>query len=183
MNQPDEKPRKIVSREEVYDAAISLWEIGKHSTRERLSDIIDIPPEKLDEHLRMLKDAGRLRAVERGVFEPVFEYRLPRPISKTILQNGYRKVEVGDLCMELTPQEARNLGIEMAGEMQQYGEIQSNRENRQLIFDLGSMVRELRKEVASLKDKHDKRQLDLLAGPEGLVNTGLIQKSRKKSPL
>ena len=89
---------QTVHREQVYQAIVTLHESGRVATRDRLSDVIEITPEKLDEHLRMLKDARRIRPIERGVFVPIYEFPPPRAMSLTVLPNGYAKVDLGDVA-------------------------------------------------------------------------------------
>lgn len=158
QTQEHKKGAHTVHRELVYQAIVALFSEGKSATRPRLSDIIDVPPDKLDEHLRMLKDARRIRAIERGVFEPIFEYAPPRVISKTMLPNGYRRVDIGDLVLDLTPEESRQLGLMMYFEALTCSEMQTSRELRQRLTDQDVKIRQLESLVQAKSGRGEKRR-------------------------
>lgn len=172
---------QTVHREQVYQAIVTLHESGRVATRDRLSDVIEITPEKLDEHLRMLKDARRIRPIERGVFVPIYEFPPPRAMSLTVLPNGYAKVDLGDVVFDLTPEEARTFGMMMHGYAAAHTEIQSYREMRGIVADQDARNREM---VSSTKDvirNIERLAMNLVSGGHANANANLLIEARRRA--
>ena len=85
------------------------------------------------------------------------------PISKTELANGLVKIEVGDVCLDLSPKEMRMLYRACAGHARDMHEIDEANKAVILCHELARENAEMRKElrVIRLKVESPELQLDL----------------------
>ena len=120
----------------VMQAVIDLHNAGRIATRQMLAQITCLSLGVVDDHIKRAIDDGRLRRVSPGVVEPVEVLPQSRPVSFTRLPNGMAKLEIGDVCLDLTPGEERTIGRYTAGAAAELSALQ--------------MVRELQDEVATL---------------------------------
>jgi hypothetical protein len=97
------------TREEIHEALVVAFNtLQRPVTREMLHLVTGISKTTIDEHLKVLMDDDEtVIRVGRGLFEPVIKHPETRPISKTMLPGGLVKLEVGDVCIDLTPREYR----------------------------------------------------------------------------
>jgi hypothetical protein len=99
----------------ILSTIVDLRSTNRVATRPVVAEIIGQPMTVVDYHLKKLCSDGLLRRVLNGVFEPVAQDREDRAISFTMLPDGSCKLEVGDVCMELSMREARMVGTATAG--------------------------------------------------------------------
>ena len=70
-----------------------------------------INSQRLTDAVRTLKDNGRILAFGKGAYELAESFPAARQISVSILQDGFRLLEVGDeVSVALTPEECRLIG-------------------------------------------------------------------------
>jgi len=117
-----QQPRKT-SAQEVLDHAIDLHQREQLVTREALSDALGVKLSIVDEHIKNLVNNGKLMRKKSGVFQPVIEMPPARAMSKTMLPDGWVKIEIGDQVLTLTPREDRMLGNLMRGSGDLYAQV------------------------------------------------------------
>lgn len=86
--------------------------VGRVFTVESIrTEMPDINLQRLTDAIRTLKDSGRILGFSRGVYEVAEAFPPARQLSVTILQDGFRLLEVGnDTAVALTPEECRLVG-------------------------------------------------------------------------
>lgn len=89
--------------------------MGTEITRHTIAELTQLPRVVVDDRLRALAEDGRIKRLVRGVYALVKQYPPTRPMSKTVLADGFVKIEIGDEVLTLTPREDRVLGGLMAG--------------------------------------------------------------------
>lgn len=99
----------------VYEAAQELHAMGTEITRHTIAELTQLPMVVVDDRLRALAEDGRIKRLVRGVYAVVKQYPPTRPMSKTVLADGFVKIEIGDEVLTLTPREDRVLAVLMAG--------------------------------------------------------------------
>lgn len=108
---------KFSSTQRVFDAVCDLHAQEQIATRETVAELTGLKLTVVDDRLRALVDNEKLKRVLRGVYVPMEVHPPARPMSKTILPNGFVKVEIGDELLTLTPREDRTLAQLMAGSL------------------------------------------------------------------
>lgn len=126
-----------LSRHVVLDTIIELHSSGRLATRQVIADILNQPPSRVDEHVKALYQDGAIRRVLPGVYEPVLAVAASRAVSITRLLDGTVKLEVGDACIDLTPNESRAVASMLMGTAFDFSLINSTR-------DLADQIAELR---------------------------------------
>lgn len=99
----------------VYNAVADLTNAGKRAHRETIKEVTNLRQTVVDNHLKTLKNEGRVRLVERGVYVAEPSPREERAVSTTMLPEGLVKLEIGDDILTLTMREARHVGFFLAG--------------------------------------------------------------------
>ena len=99
----------------IYEAAQELHAMGTEITRHTIAELTQLPTVVVDDRLRALAEDGRIKRLVRGVYAVVKQYPPTRPMSKTVLADGFVKIEIGDEVLTLTPREDRVLAVLMAG--------------------------------------------------------------------
>ena len=99
----------------IYEAAQELHAMGTEITRHTIAELTQLPMVVVDDRLRALAEDGRIKRLVRGVYAVVKQYPPTRPMSKTVLADGFVKIEIGDEVLTLTPREDRVLAVLMAG--------------------------------------------------------------------
>ncbi|RUR65891.1 hypothetical protein EJP67_02330 [Variovorax guangxiensis] len=105
----------------IYRTILDLAEANKVATRQVLMETLGLPYSIVDDHVKRMIEDGRLRRVMPGVFEPVLEAAEDRAISVTHLPGGGAKLEIGDLCADLTLRELRMLAMASGGVLFAFG--------------------------------------------------------------
>lgn len=115
----------------------------------------------VNDHVARLLDDGKIHRVARGVFAPALQAPPARPISATILTGGMVKLEIGDICLDLWPEEARALGALTAGQFARFSNIQDRTETQAMVTEMAMEMKKMRREIAALKQEPDPGQLSL----------------------
>ena len=108
------------NREAVFQAVVDLCASNQQATRKAISEATGLRMTIVDDHIKKLKADELIQLVINGVFEPVVRAK-DRPVSGTIVPNGGYKLEIGDICLDLTLREARNVGLLTGGLGLQFG--------------------------------------------------------------
>lgn len=111
----------------VLHAARDLHALRQLVTRESLEQATGLVLHVVDERIRVLINQQLLVRKQKGVYEPASCWPEPRPMSKTLLPGGLVKIEVGDVVLNLSPDEDRMLAHLQAGSAAQLTAIESNR--------------------------------------------------------
>lgn len=104
----NEKP--VSNRLVVQQAIADLCAAGRQASRQAICDFTGLKMSIVDDHVKNLKDDGMIRLVTNGIFEPI-DQTPERAVSGTIVPNGRFKLEIGDMVLELSLREARNVGL------------------------------------------------------------------------
>lgn len=155
--------KPITSTQRVLDAVRELRSLDQIATRETVAELTDLKLSVVDDRLRTLVDDMKLKRLLRGVYELVEAYPPPRPMSKTLVGDGYVKIEIGDQLLTLSPTEDRNLAMLQAGAAGQAILINSTNQHLYLATELAAKVEKLERELRAYKqNRPGADQLDLL---------------------
>lgn len=112
-----------VSRQLILNAIHDLVESQRTITRVAVASMSGLPYPTVDDHLDKLLEEGVVSRVLAGVFDYEPQRQPDRAVSVTLLPDAGRKVkiEVGDVCLDMTVREARMLGELTAGLMLRFG--------------------------------------------------------------
>lgn len=143
----------LPSSERIYQAVRELRASEQIATRETVAELSGLKLSIVDDRLRNLVDEGRLKRLIRGVFELVECYPPPRPISKTLLPDGFVKLEIGDDLLTLSPQEDRALALLQAGAAAQAQVIETGRAHLFAVTELASKVESQGRVLRNLSQK------------------------------
>lgn len=143
-----------------------------------------VTPEALVRHTKLrltaVKDAldalcrsGEIARESRGRYKPCAPEIPSRPITVTHLADEFRKVEIGDEALDLTPMEARMLGGLLQGSVLTHINMQISNDvavtlatNQQLLLEARKREEEFRKRLDEANKKIAK--YEMLVGPAGL---------------
>ena len=134
------RPRRVISGAVVHETILEIHSTGGMATRQTIAEVLEVPVGRLDDHIKRLFEAGLIRRVMPGVFEPVTLLPQARAVSMTKLVDGMTKLEVGDVCLDLTPQECRAIATMLLGAAFE--------------FHLLTSSRDLADQIADLREKH-----------------------------
>ena len=103
-------------RQIVLDAVLDLHAAGTVVTPETLAEYCGLPRSAVNEHIKLLREEELIHTPGRGVYVPAQLAPPPRPISLTAMPGGGQmKLELGDVVLDLWPQEFQALRFLMAG--------------------------------------------------------------------
>lgn len=105
----------------IYQCILDLTNTNRAATRQVISNMTGLKMTIVDDHVKRMKDDGKLISPVNGVFEPVEDAPVDRAVSITYLSNGRVKLEIGDDCLDLTMREASNVGAATAGAGLKFG--------------------------------------------------------------
>lgn len=147
------------SKELVLEAVRELYAQEQIVTRETLAEYTGLTMTVVDDRIAVLVDDGQVIRVQRGVFIPAPTWPAARPISKTILPDGFVKIEIGDEVLTLTPRESRALGELTAAAAQQFAAIELGRQANEVTAELAQRITTLRRRINALEgEARDARQ-------------------------
>lgn len=165
MQSESKASKPVTSTDRIYDAVRELRSLEQIATRETVAELTGLKLSVVDDRLRALVDDGRLKRLLRGIYELVEAYPASRAISKTIVGNGYVKIEIGDQLLTLTPSEDRDLAMLQAGAAGQAVLINSTNQHLYLATELAAKVEKLERELKAHKAyRPNPMQEDLLGG-------------------
>ena len=133
------------SKELVLEAVRELHAQEQVVTRETLAEHTGLTMTVVDDRIAVLVDDGQVIRVQRGVFIPAPTWPIARPISKTILPDGFVKIEIGDEVLTLTPRESRALGELTSAAAQQFAAIELGRQANEVTAELAQRITILRR--------------------------------------
>lgn len=99
----------------LFQLIVDLGNCNRLATRNVLMEESGLPYTIIDDHVKRMIDDGRVRRVSNGVFEAVPPAPEDRAVSVTHLPGGGVKLEIGDICAELSHREARMIAMATAG--------------------------------------------------------------------
>ena len=120
MENLPEKPHRTNS-ETIFQTIVDLRSANRVSTRQVIAGITGLKMSIVDDHIKRMKDDGRIRMVVNGVFEPVEAVREDHAVSATFLPSGRVKLEIGDSVLDLSMREGRMVGLALGGIGLQFG--------------------------------------------------------------
>lgn len=165
MQSESKASKPVTSTDRIYDAVRELRSLEQIATRETVAELTGLKLSVVDDRLRALVDDGKLKRLLRGIYELVEAYPASRAISKTIVGNGYVKIEIGDQLLTLTPSEDRDLAMLQAGAAGQAVLINSTNQHLYLATELAAKVEKLERELKAHKAyRPNPMQEDLLGG-------------------
>lgn len=139
---------RFISTQAVYDAICELHEKEQPSTRLAVAQLTGLKLTTVDDRIKALKDSERITPVLRGWYVPVVIHPPARAISKSVLTDGFVKIEIGDEVITLTPREARRLAEMMAGEVCIAVAIASASRNDLAMIEFQSKIDRMEREQA-----------------------------------
>ena len=105
----------------IYQTIVDLTNTNRVCSRQVISQVTGLKLTIVDDHIKRMRDDGKLRLVVNGIVEPMEDAPPDRAVSVTYLPKGGVKLEIGDLCIDLTLREAKNVGAATAGIGFQFG--------------------------------------------------------------
>ena len=116
-----EKPHRTNS-ETIFQTIVDLRNANRVSTRQVIAEITGLKMSIVDDHIKRMKDDGRIRMVVNGVFEPIEAVREDRAVSATFMPDGLVvKLEIGDNVIDLSLREGRMAATALGGIGLQFG--------------------------------------------------------------
>ena len=155
-----EKNRSAAARttgDRIWDALVELHSQGQYGSRERLAQITGFTLSIIDDHISRWHDSGRVFRVKDGIYEPIVVTRSSRMIySGRVPGSDIVKLEVGDKCMDLNQDEAREIGRQFAGYALEYNQVTIKEDVGAAIANMMAQnqraeakIKELQKEIAA----------------------------------
>ena len=149
----------------VLEAVQDLHAKEQIVTRETLAELTGLTLSVIDDRVGTLVDRGDILRVQRGVYVPAIQHPPARAMSKTLLADGWVKIEIGDMVFQLTPREDRMLAALQAGAAAQAIAIETGRNTALLAAEMGEEIKRLRRRVAALEAPVDPKQVQLFDTP------------------
>lgn len=147
----------------VLDAARDLHALEQPVTRDTLLQATGLKRTIIDDRIDVLIAEGLLIRVERGLYVPAVVHPPARPISKTVLPDGWVKIEIGDDMLTLTPREDRIFSQMMSGAAAQFAAIESGQQMTVALSQLTLRIMRVERENKALRAlRSDAPQLQLL---------------------
>jgi hypothetical protein len=137
-------PQPRSTREVIWECICDLDSQGQTSTREIVRNLTGLKQTTVDDHVGNMINSGRLTRMSPGVFKPSVAFPPTQSVSATFLPGGMVKVERGDDLLNLTPYEARLLGLALNGCAQQYAGIQQGEQTTKIANQLDAELKEAR---------------------------------------
>lgn len=155
-----EKTRSIAARttgDRIWDALVELHSQGQYGSRERLAQITGFTLSIIDDHITRWHDSGRVFRIKDGIYEPIVVTRSSRMVySGRVPGSDIVKLEVGDKCMDLNQDEAREIGRQFAGYALEYNQVTIKEDVGAAIANMMAQnqraeakIKELQKEIAA----------------------------------
>ncbi len=154
--------KPLTSTQRVFDAVRDLRGQDQIATRETVAELTELKLSIVDDRLRTLVDDGKLKRLLRGVYELVEVFPPKRLISKTLMPNGYVKIEIGDQLLTLSPSEDRDLALLQVGSATQGAVIESSRQHLFLATELAARVEKLERALKAARASKPELQQHLL---------------------
>lgn len=139
------------NRERVYQVIVDHVNATHRAVgRQSLSRLTGLKLSAIDEHIRALKEDGRIHSDTAGYYEPVAQFPPDQAITVSVLIDGMKRLEKGDDIMDFTPHEWAELGkLSMGAGRELVDRHYANGENG-TIAQLKAMVREQGRQIADM---------------------------------
>lgn len=148
MNETKSPPRVDI-RKIIWGALVDLRAQGQIATRQVLAQVTSLKLVILDDHINRMLENGQLRRPMPGVLEIVDQLPPPRAVSMTHLPDGPSKLEIGDICVDIWPQERRALANLLLGDAVQYSNIQTGQDINFLTNQVWAEVKKLKRDLGA----------------------------------
>lgn len=146
-SQEDEARRnRRLSSALVLETIKGIHTSGRIATRPVVADVLGVAVGRLDEHVKYLLELGLLRRLNPGVYEPADVLSHSKPVSLTHLPDGRMKLDVGEVCVEMTPPECRAIASMLLGAAFDFNLLTTTR-------DLANQIADLRAAQGRIKDE------------------------------
>lgn len=122
-----EPTEKATSTQQVLDAICELHQQEMPATCYSIKELTGLSICKVNDRIKTLVERELIKRVLRGVYVPVEVHPPARSMSKTMLANGWIKIEIGDEVLTLTPREDRMLAMLMQGAATHAAQIETGR--------------------------------------------------------
>lgn len=108
--------KTMVTSSDVLQTIIDLYQSNppREATRKTISCELGVAYRLVDEHVDRLLERGKIRRVLAGMFAPV-EVQRDKVVSSTHVPGGRIKLDVDDVCIDLSPRDARAIVQVLAG--------------------------------------------------------------------
>lgn len=143
-----EAPEKklVLTSARVLQLIVEIHTAGRAASRQTIADVLEVPVVRVDEHIKKLLEAGQIRRIMPGVFEPVDVMPEARPVHVSRLSGGWVKIEVGEGMLTITPEEERMLAMSVKGAAEQFHAMVTGR-------DLADQIADLRRRANEMADR------------------------------
>lgn len=139
------------TRQRVLQCIVDLHNARRPVSRNLVAQHLNERLSVVDDAVKRLKEDGLVRTVVPGIVEPVEQFPPDRPISKTVLPNGWTKLEFGDECHQFTPHESAVIGSLFHGDYRMVATWHEERRAGAEIVQLQATVRALQKELREIR--------------------------------
>lgn len=162
LDQPP-KRQKVQSRM-ILEAIMDLYDSQRTVTKTTICEFTGYRMAIVDEHVDKLLEAGKIKRVSNGIYEPAEFFPAPRALSATVLPNGLTKLEAGDEMIELTPHECRLAALLLGGHYQSYHNQALMQSFNLVASQNDTLLREMRRTQSRLE-----RRVEELLCPQGTL--------------
>lgn len=131
----------------IWGALEDLRAQGQIATRQVVAEATGLKLVIVDDHFKRMVEDGLLRRPVNGVVEIVDMHPEPRPVSLTVLPGGMAKIEIGDICLEIWPQERRALAGLLQGDACQLSNILTGQQVNTLVDQVWNELKALKREL------------------------------------
>lgn len=146
----------------VWETILQMENDGRMITRRNLREVTGLSYEQIDESIKRLETSGKVIKAGGGIIEVLPLYPPERVQSLTPLPDGRVKWEMGDVYAEFTPTEADRHAMLFSGFARRFNDLEMSNKALMRTAELALEVRQLRREVAALKQPKNEAQMDLL---------------------
>lgn len=108
--------KTIVTSNDVFCTIVDLYQSNppREVTRKAIATELGVAFRLVDDHVDKLLERGKIRRVLAGVFAPV-EVQRDKVVSSTHVPGGRIKLDVDDVCIDLSLRDARAIVQVLAG--------------------------------------------------------------------
>lgn len=146
----------------IWETILQLENDGRLITRRNLREVTGLSYEQIDESIKRLETQGKVIKAGGGLIEVVPLYPPERVQSVTPLPDGRVKWEMGDVLVEFTPTEIDRHAMLFAGFARRFDDLEMSNKALVRTAELAQEVRQLKRELAALKQPKDLAQMTLL---------------------
>jgi hypothetical protein len=148
-------PRRKSSTLIVLEAVEDLHAMEQVVTRETLVEHTGLKLAIVDDRIGALIEDGQVHRVRNGVFVPAAKHPPARAICKTVMPDGFIKLEIGDEVLTLTPREDRALAALQAGVAVQFAAVNVGHQAAVLASGINERVLRLERIAAREQEPHE----------------------------